>query len=80
MLNSHQFELVKFVNETAPGLALAQRIRVYRGMADFLAGKENAVLKRYFVTTASILEEAEGRCAQLNLELPDTNHDGNHNP
>ena len=66
MLNPDQKILIEFVEDRAVHLPVRERIKVYRGLADFIEDKSVA---SPLVQKAQILETAESRCAQLNLEF-----------
>ena len=66
MLNTDQKILIEFVEDRAPRLPVRKRIKVYRGLADFIEDKSVA---SPLVKKAQILEDAESQCSQLNLEL-----------
>ena len=66
MLNKDQKLLIEFVEDRAPRLAVRKRIKVYRGLADFIEDKSVA---NPLVKKAQILEDAESLCSQLNLKL-----------
>jgi hypothetical protein len=67
MLNTDQKILIEFVEDRAIRLPVRKRIKVYRGLADFIDDKSVA---NPLVKKAQILEDAESRCAQLNLKFP----------
>jgi hypothetical protein len=67
MLNPDQKFLIEFVEDRAPRLPVRKRIKVYRGLADFIDDKSVA---HPLVKKAQILEAAESKCAQLNLKFP----------
>jgi hypothetical protein len=66
MLNSDQKILIEFVEDRAIRLPVRKRINVYRGLADFIDDRSVA---NPLVQKAQILEDAESKCAQLNLKL-----------
>jgi hypothetical protein len=66
MLNTDQKNLIEFVEDRAARLSIRKRIKVYRGLADFIDDKSVA---SPLVRKAQILEDAECRCAQLNLKF-----------
>lgn len=70
MLNPDQKILIEFVEDRAVRLPVRKRIKVYRGLADFIDDKTVA---NPLVKKALILEEAESRCAQLDLKFPAAN-------
>jgi hypothetical protein len=72
MLNSDQKILIEFVEDRAIRLPVRQRIKVYRGLADFIDDRSVA---NPLVQKAQILEDAESKCAQLNLKFPTTSGD-----
>lgn len=67
MLNTDQKILIEFVEDRAARLSVRKRIKVYRGLADFIDDKS---VSNPLVRKAQILEDAESRCAQLNLKFP----------
>ena len=67
MLNPDQKILIEFVEDRASRLSVRKRIKVYRGLADFIDDKFVATP---LVKKAQILEDAESKCAQLNLKFP----------
>ena len=67
MLNSDEKELVGFVQQYAELLPVERRIRVYRGLADSLDEKS---IRDNFSARARIMDEAQRRCAELNLNFP----------
>ena len=67
MLNSDQKILIEFVEERAIRLPVRKRIKVYRGLADFI---DDRAIANPLVQKAQILEDAESKCAQLNLKFP----------
>lgn len=67
MLNTDQKILIEFVEDRALRLPVRKRIKVYRGLADFIDDKS---LANPLVKKAQILEDAESKCAQLNLKFP----------
>ena len=67
MLNPDQKILIEFVEDRASRLPIRKRIKVYRGLADFIDDRSVA---NPLVQKAQILEDAESKCAQLNLKLP----------
>jgi hypothetical protein len=67
MLNTDQKNLIEFIEERAIRLPIRKRIKVYRGLADFIDDKS---LSNPLVKKAQILEDAESKCAQLNLKFP----------
>jgi len=67
MLNPDQKILIEFVEDRASRLSVRKRIKVYRGLADFIDDKSVATP---LVKKAQILEDAESKCAQLNLKFP----------
>jgi hypothetical protein len=67
MLNPDQKILIEFVEDRAARLSVRKRIKVYRGLADFIDDKS---LATPLVKKAQILEDAESKCAQLNLKFP----------
>jgi len=67
MLNPDQKILIEFVEDRAVRLPVRKRIKVYRGLADFIEDKSVA---HPLVQKAQILEAAETQCAQLNLKFP----------
>lgn len=69
MLNTDQKLLIEFVEDRAVRLPVRKRIKVYRGLADFIDDKS---VSTPLVKKAQILEDAESRCAQLNLRFPAT--------
>lgn len=66
MLNPDQKILIEFVEDRAVRLPVRERIKVYRGLADFIEDKSIA---SPLVRKAQILESAESKCAQLNLKF-----------
>lgn len=66
MLNTDQKNLIEFVEDRATRLPVRKRIKIYRGLADFIDDKTVA---SPLVKKAQILEDAESRCAQLNLKF-----------
>jgi hypothetical protein len=66
MLNPDQIILIEFVEDRAARLSVRKRIKVYRGLADFIDDKSVA---SPLVKKAQILEDAESKCAQLNLKF-----------
>ena len=66
MLNTDQKILIEFVEDSAARLSVRKRIKVYRGLADFIRDKS---VSSPLVQKAQILEDAETKCAQLNLKL-----------
>ena len=64
MFNPDQTALIEFVQERAPDLPVTQRVKVYRGLADFTTDRE---LRQSLVGKSRILEEAEAKCLELNL-------------
>jgi hypothetical protein len=66
MLNPDQKILIEFVEDRAARLSIRKRIKVYRGLADFIDDKSVA---NPLVKKAQILEDAESKCAQLNLKF-----------
>jgi hypothetical protein len=66
MLNTDQKLLIEFVEDRAPRLSVRKRIKVYRGLADFIDDKSVA---SPLVQKAQILEDAESKCTQLNLKF-----------
>ena len=66
MLNEHQKELVAFVQDHAGNLPVRQRIKVYLGLCDIIKVPE---VKQIFSERAAILEEADRRCRELNLNF-----------
>ena len=66
MLNTDQKNLIEFVEDSAARLSVRKRIKVYRGLADFIRDKS---VSSPLVQKAQILEDAETKCAQLNLKL-----------
>jgi len=71
MLNPNQLALVQFVCAAANQAPVKQRVQIYRGMADFLTGREDRALRSSFNVRADILEVAEAECAGLDALLPD---------
>jgi hypothetical protein len=67
MLNSDQKILIEFVQDRAVRLPIRKRIKVYRGLADFI---DDQAISNPLVRKAQILEDAESQCAQLNLKFP----------
>ncbi len=67
MLNTDQKILIEFVEDRALRLPVRKRIKVYRGLADFIDDKSVATP---LVRKVQILEDAESKCAQLNLKFP----------
>lgn len=67
MLNPDQKILIEFVEDRAIRLPVRKRIKVYRGLADFI---DDCSLANPLVQKAQILEDAESKCAQLNLKFP----------
>jgi hypothetical protein len=67
MLNPDQKMLIEFVEDRAIRLPVRNRIKVYRGLADFI---DDQSVASPLVKKAQILEDAEFRCAQLNLKFP----------
>jgi hypothetical protein len=67
MLNPDQKILIEFVEDRAARLSVRKRIKVYRGLADFIDDKSVATP---LVKKAQILEDAESKCAQLILKFP----------
>jgi len=67
MLNTDQKLLIEFVEDRAVRLPVRKRIKVYRGLADFIDDKS---VSTPLVKKAQILEDAESKCAQLNLKFP----------
>jgi hypothetical protein len=65
MLNDEEKELVHFVQTYAPQLPVQSRIKVYRAMAGALDGEAS----RIFVDRAQILEDADRRCRELDLNF-----------
>ena len=66
MLNPDQKILIEFVEDRAARLSVRKRIKVYRGLADFI---EDKAVAAPLVKKAQILEDAESKCAQLNLKF-----------
>lgn len=66
MLNTDQKILIEFVEDSAARLSVRKRIKVYRGLADFIRDKS---VSSPLVQKAQILEDAETKCSQLNLKL-----------
>ena len=66
MLNPDQKILIEFVQDRAVRLPVRKRIKVYRGLADFIDDKS---VSNPLVRKAQILEDAESKCAQLNLKF-----------
>ena len=66
MLNTDQIMLIEFVEDRAARLSVRKRIKVYRGLADFIDDKS---VSSPLVQKAQILEDAESKCAQLNLKF-----------
>ncbi|HXB59095.1 MAG TPA: hypothetical protein VNU95_06005 [Candidatus Acidoferrales bacterium] len=66
MLNSDQKILIEFVEDRAIRLPVRKRIKVYRGLADFIDDKS---VSNPLVRKAQILEDAESKCAQLNFKF-----------
>ena len=66
MFNTDQKILIEFVEDSAARLSVRKRIKVYRGLADFIRDKS---VSSPLVQKAQILEDAETKCAQLNLKL-----------
>ena len=66
MLNTDQKMLIEFVEDRAARLSVRKRIKVYRGLADFIDDKS---VSSPLVRKAQILEDAESKCAQLNLKF-----------
>jgi hypothetical protein len=66
MLNTDQKILIEFVEDRAAGLPVRKRIKVYRGLADFIRDKS---VSSPLVQKAQILEEAETKCARVDLKL-----------
>ena len=71
MLNPDQKILIEFVEDRAIRLPVRKRIKVYRGLADFIEDKSVA---SPLVQKAQILEAAESKCAQLNFKFPATSY------
>jgi hypothetical protein len=67
MLNPDQKILIEFVEDRAIRLPIRKRIKVYRGLADFIDDRSVA---NPLVQKAQILEDAESKCTQLNLKFP----------
>ena len=65
MLNVNQKAVVEHIEETAPGLPVQKRIRIYRGLADLLSVKRH---RDRLIKKVKILEQAEARCAELHFE------------
>jgi hypothetical protein len=74
MLNPDQKILIEFVEDRAARLSVRKRIKVYRGLADFIDDKS---VSRPLVQKAQILEDAESKGAQFNLKFPDQTNAGN---
>lgn len=72
MLNPDQKILIEFVEDRAIRLPIRKRIKVYRGLADFIDDRSVA---NPLVQKAQILEDAESKCAQLNLKFPPVSGD-----
>lgn len=66
MLNPDQKILIEFVEDRAIRLPIRRRIKVYRGLADFIDDK---AIAHSLVRKAQILEDAESQCAQLNFKF-----------
>lgn len=66
MLNPDQKILIEFVEDRAIRLPIRKRIKVYRGLADFIDDK---TISNPLVRKAQILEDAESQCAQLNFKF-----------
>lgn len=66
MLNPDQKILIEFVQDRAIRLPVRKRIKVYRGLADFI---DDQTISHPLVRKAQILEDAESQCAQLNLKF-----------
>ncbi len=66
MLNTDQIMLIEFVEDRAARLSVRKRIKVYRGLADFIDDKS---MSSPLVQKAQILEDAESKCAQLSLKF-----------
>jgi hypothetical protein len=66
MLNPDQKMLIEFVEDRAIRLPIRKRIKVYRGLADFI---DDISFANPLVQKAQILEAAEFKCAQLNLKF-----------
>ena len=66
MLNPLQVAVVELVQEKALELPAAQRIKIYRGMADFI---QDPNVARKFVQRAMILEAAEAKCLKLKIQF-----------
>jgi hypothetical protein len=65
-LTNGQKELIEFVQDRAMELPVSQRIKIYRGMADFI---NDSGLARKFIQRAMILEAAEAKCRKLHLRF-----------
>ena len=80
MLNPDEQALVEFVQKHAVNLPAAERAAVYRGLADLTEVQE---LAQAMFRKARIMEEAEVKCAELDLDFTPKpkkpKHDGHHN-
>jgi len=74
MLNPDQQALVDFVQKEAVHLPLAQRLMVYRGLADFSDMQD---LVSAMTRKVRILERAEAECREQDLNFTkDKGHNG----
>jgi len=72
-LTNGQKEVIEFVQDRALELPAPSRIKIYRGMADFITDPSIA---RKFVQRAMILEAAEAKCRKLQLKFPRKENNG----
>lgn len=66
MLNQNQKEVIAFVQEHSEVLPIQRRISLYLGISDLVGCPE---VKQIFQSRANILEEADRRCRELNLNF-----------
>lgn len=66
MLNQNQKEVIAFVQEHSEVLPVERRISLYLGISDLVACPD---VKEIFQSRARILEDAQRRCRELNLNF-----------
>jgi len=64
MFNPNHIAVFDLVQASAPSLPVAQRIKVYRGLADMVGNDAQAT---QLIASANALEEAEKKCSELKL-------------
>jgi len=64
MFNANHIAVFNLVQDTAPNLPVAERIKVYLGLADMVG---NAPQADDLKQMARALQEAEKQCAELKL-------------